>query len=59
MRGGRWRKEYGLAAVPPGDEGQKIARGQLDAVWDRYPALLPKVDVLETDTSGAHEALQE
>ena len=52
-----WRKEYGLAAVPPGDEGQKIARGQLDAVWDRYPALLPKVDVLETDAeSGAHEA---
>lgn len=52
-----WQKEYGLAAVPPGDEGQKIARRQLDAVWDRYPALLPKVDALETDAqSGAREA---
>lgn len=49
-----WQKEYGIAAVPPGPEGQKIARKQLDQVWDRYPALMPKADALEVE--GAADA---
>jgi hypothetical protein len=44
-----WQKEYGIAAVPPGPEGEKIARKQLDGVWARYPALLPKADALEAE----------
>jgi hypothetical protein len=42
-----WQKEDGLAAVPPGPEGDKLARQLLDAAWDRYPALVPKLDMLE------------
>ena len=38
-----WQKDYGYAAVPPGPEGQAMARKMLDAAWDRYPALLPKL----------------
>lgn len=49
-----WQKEYGIAAVPPGPEGQKIARKQLDDVWSRYPALIRKADTLEA--KGAAEA---
>ena len=42
-----WKADYGIAAVPPGPEGQKIARQQLDEVWKRYPALAPKAAALE------------
>jgi hypothetical protein len=42
-----WQKEDGLAAVPPGLDGDKMARQLLDAAWDRYPALVPKLDALE------------
>jgi len=38
-----WRKEYGIAAVPPTPEGRALARRQLDKVWDRYGKLLPAV----------------
>lgn len=41
-----WAKDYGYAAVPPGPEGQAMARKMLDASWDRYPSLLPKLPSL-------------
>jgi hypothetical protein len=42
-----WQDEDGLAAVPPGPDGDTMVRGLLDAAWDRYPALVPKVRALE------------
>ncbi len=42
-----WQAEDGLAAVPPGPDGDKMARQLLDAAWDRYPALVPNLDALE------------
>ncbi|HVV64543.1 MAG TPA: hypothetical protein VHC42_03675 [Rhizomicrobium sp.] len=42
-----WRKDYGLAAVPPGPEGDEMARKLLDGAWEKYPALVPKLDALE------------
>lgn len=42
-----WRKDYGLAAVPPGPEGDKMARELLDGAWEKYPALLPRLAALE------------
>lgn len=41
-----WKKEDGLAAVPPGPDGDKMARALLDAAWARYPALMPKLNAL-------------
>jgi hypothetical protein len=41
-----WQKEDGLAAVPPGPDGDAMARHLLDIAWDRYPALLPKLPAL-------------
>ena len=41
-----WQKDYGIAAVPPGPDGQKMARKLLDGAWDKYPALLPALAVL-------------
>ncbi|MBS0277964.1 MAG: hypothetical protein JSR81_10105 [Proteobacteria bacterium] len=42
-----WQAEDGLAAVPPGPEGDAMARKLLDDAWSRYPALIPKLDALE------------
>lgn len=38
-----WRKDYGIAAVPPTPQGLALARKQLDAVWTRYGKLLPTI----------------
>jgi hypothetical protein len=35
-----WRKLYGFAAVPPGPEGEAMARKMLDAAWPRYASAL-------------------
>ncbi|HEY8949787.1 MAG TPA: DUF2268 domain-containing putative Zn-dependent protease [Rhizomicrobium sp.] len=42
-----WQTEDGLAAVPPGADGDAMARKLLDDAWSRYPALMPKLDGLE------------
>lgn len=42
-----WKKEYGIAAVPPTPEGEALARQQLDAAWPRYAALMPRLPALE------------
>jgi hypothetical protein len=42
-----WQTEDGLAAVPPGPDGDAMARKLLDDAWSRYPALTPKLDGLE------------
>ena len=42
-----WKKEYGIAAVPPTAQGEALARTQLDAAWPRYAALIPRLKTLE------------
>jgi len=42
-----WQTEDGLAAVPPGPDGDAMARKLLDDAWSQYPALTPKLDGLE------------
>lgn len=31
-----WQEHYGFAAVPPGSEGEKLARQLLDNCWEQY-----------------------
>jgi hypothetical protein len=47
-----WEKVDGLAAVPPGPEGDTMARQLLDSAWTRYPALMPKLPALETNAES-------
>jgi hypothetical protein len=49
-----WEKEDGLAAVPPGPDGDAMARKLLDAAWDKYPPLvatLPRLTIEATATA--------
>jgi hypothetical protein len=48
-----WQKEDGLAAVPPGPDGDAMARQLLDAAWDRYPALVPTLSSLTKTAEDA------
>jgi hypothetical protein len=48
-----WQKEDGLAAVPPGPDGDAMARQLLDAAWDRYPALMPTLPSLTKTAQDA------
>ncbi|MDE1986013.1 MAG: hypothetical protein KGL56_12260 [Alphaproteobacteria bacterium] len=51
-----WKKEYGIAAVPPTPEGEALARKQLDAAWPRYAALMPQLPALEKNAEAtAHK----
>ena len=38
-----WKKDYGIAAVPPTPEGDALARKLLNAAWPPYPALMPSL----------------
>jgi hypothetical protein len=44
-----WKVDDGLAAVPPGPEGDAMARKLLDGAWDRYPALIERLPVLHEE----------
>jgi hypothetical protein len=38
-----WKRLYGFAAVPPGPDGQKMARKLLDSAWSRYPGVINRI----------------
>lgn len=52
-----WKKEYGIAAVPPTAQGDALARKQLDAAWPRYSALIPRLPTLEAQAEESARAL--
>ena len=52
-----WQTEDGLAAVPPGPDGDKMARKLLDDAWSRYPALVPKLPALENAAEDTARAM--
>ncbi|WP_100012027.1 hypothetical protein [Lentibacillus sediminis] len=39
-----WKEHYNFAAVPPGEEGQKMAMGLLDDAWEKYG---PNISIIE------------
>lgn len=54
---GAWKKGYGIAAVPPGPDGDAMARKLLMDAWPKYPALVPQLPALHTKAeTDAHEA---
>jgi hypothetical protein len=41
-----WKIDDGLAAVPPGPEGDAVARKLLDEAWEKYPTLVGRIPAL-------------
>ncbi|MBV8636521.1 MAG: hypothetical protein JO322_00410 [Candidatus Eremiobacteraeota bacterium] len=52
LRWALWKKEYGIAAVPPTPAGEALARKQLDAVWPRYKALFPRLEQMRAGAAA-------
>lgn len=51
-----WRRNGGVAAVPPGPQGDAMARSLLDKAWPRYPSLIPVLPSLaRASEEGARE----
>jgi hypothetical protein len=52
-----WEKEDGLAAVPPGPDGDALARKLLDSAWDKYPPLVAKLPRLTAEAKATAQAM--
>lgn len=52
-----WQKHYGFAAVPPGEEGARLARRQLDEAWDKYESVIPFLEQWSPDIQAIRRHL--
>ena len=52
-----WKKHYGFAAVPPGEEGELLAKQMLDCAWDKYEAVIPFLEKWSPDIQKIQQYL--
>lgn len=45
-----WKKHYGFAAVPPGEEGALLAKQQLESAWEKYEKIIPFLEQWSPDS---------
>jgi hypothetical protein len=54
-----WQEHYNLAMVPPGPDGQAMARRMLDACWDRYPDVMDRIEAGAAGLQPAPQAVMD
>ncbi|GEN87758.1 hypothetical protein MKY30_10215 [Oceanobacillus sp. FSL W8-0428] len=54
-----WKERYGFAAVPPGEEGQIIARDMLRKAWPKYEADIEQIKRFDPEKIQMEKALEE
>lgn len=59
-----WKKHYAFAAVPPGEDGERLVKQQLAASWERYGTVItfleqwdPKMEQMQEYLFKVKEAL--
>lgn len=52
-----WKKHYGFAAVPPGEEGALLAKRQLEEAWDKYEKIIPFLEQWSPDSEKIQQDL--
>lgn len=52
-----WKKHYGFAAVPPGEEGALLAKQQLEAAWEKYEKVIPFLEQWTPDSEKIQQHL--
>jgi hypothetical protein len=52
-----WKEHYNFAAIPPGEEGQKIARLLLEEAWEKYQENLEFIKQWEPNQQRVEEYL--
>lgn len=54
-----WEKHYNFAAVPPGDEGRRMARALLEKAWNKYEDHLQSIQNWEPNQEKVERFLSE
>ena len=54
-----WEEHYNFAAVPPGDEGRKMARAMLVEAWSQYGEIIPRLQEWTPDEQRVEKMLHE
>ncbi|NKE04001.1 DUF2268 domain-containing putative Zn-dependent protease [Mesobacillus selenatarsenatis] len=52
-----WKEHYNFAAVPPGEDGKKMARNLLDTAWNHYADHLTFIEKWEPNEAVVREYL--
>ena len=52
-----WKEHYGFAAVPPGEQGEQVARQLLGTAWDKYAKVIPLLEQWSPDTETVQQYL--
>jgi hypothetical protein len=52
-----WKEHYNIAAVPPGDDGKKMARNLLDTAWQNYAEHLSFIEKWEPNEEKVRDYL--
>ena len=59
VRWALWEEHYNFAAVPPGDEGRKMARAMLGDAWSQYGEIIPRLQEWTADEQRVRKMLHE
>lgn len=54
-----WKEHYNFAAIPPGPDGQKLARELLDNAWEKYPEKLSYLEKFKPNLNDVEKYLKE
>lgn len=52
-----WKKHYGFAAVPPGEEGEILVKQQLKGAWEKYEEVIPFLEQWSPDREKIQQHL--
>lgn len=52
-----WKEHYNFAAVPPGEDGKRMARNILDTAWDKYADNLSFIEKWEPNEEKVRNCL--
>ena len=52
-----WKKHYGFAAVPPGEEGMRLAKQQLETSWKKYDQVVSYLEQWAPEEERVKEVL--
>lgn len=54
-----WKEHYNFAAVPPGEQGEKMAQDLLRGAWDKYPEIISSIEAWIPNTEKVEFYLNE
>ena len=39
-----WKKHYNFSAIPPGEQGEQVAKKMLQEAWHKYEQVVPTLE---------------